>query len=101
MLQPLKYTYALIELSCYNALWHYNQTKFMISQLHYYIFLAADVACTLDNVRAVIKNVEWNLLCKCLCVPESKIRNICEEYPFEQQRRVLVEWWLLNDPAAS
>ena len=62
--------------------------------------LAAGVQLTLQNVTTAINNVEWTSLCKCLCVPESKRRHI-EQQASEHHKRMLVEWWLLTDPAPS
>ena len=62
--------------------------------------LAAGVPLTLHNVTTTIKSVEWNVLCECLHVPESKRRHIEQQAP-EHQRRMLGEWWLLTDPAPS
>ena len=62
--------------------------------------LAADVPLTLHNVTTAICNVEWEALCDCLCVPESKKDHI-EQQDSEYERRMLAEWWLLTDPAPS
>ena len=62
--------------------------------------LVAGVQLTLQNVTTAINNVEWISLCKCLCVPESKRRHI-EQQASEHHKRMLVEWWLLTDPAPS
>ena len=62
--------------------------------------LTADVPLTLHNVTTAINNVKWEKLCKCLCVPESKKDHI-EQQTSEHQTRMLAEWWLLTDPAAS
>ena len=62
--------------------------------------LTVGVPLTLHNVTTAINNVEWEELCNCLCVPESKKDHI-EQQGFEHQTRMLAEWWLLTDPAAS
>lgn len=62
--------------------------------------LAAGVPLTLHNVTTTISNIEYDVLCECLCVPESKRRHIEQQAP-EHHRRMLGEWWLLNDPAPS
>ena len=62
--------------------------------------LAAGVPLTLHNVTTAINNVKWEMLCTCLCVPQSKKDHI-EQHSIEHQKRMLAEWWLLTDPAAS
>ena len=62
--------------------------------------LVAGVQLTLQNVTTAVNNLEWISLCKCLCVPESKRRHI-EQQASEHHKRMLVEWWLLTDPAPS
>ena len=62
--------------------------------------LAAGVPLTLHNVTTAINNVKWDTLCTCLCVPQSKKDHI-EQQLSEVRRRMLTEWWLLTDPAAS
>ena len=62
--------------------------------------LTAGVPLTLHNVTTAINNVKWEKLCDCLCVPQSKKDHI-EQQGFEHQTRMLAEWWLLTDPAAS
>ena len=65
------------------------------------VLCAAGVPLTLHNVTTATDNiVKWNILCECLRVPESKRRHI-EQQATEHHRRMLVEWWLLNDPAPS
>ena len=62
--------------------------------------LAAGIPLTLHNVTTAINNVEWEILCACLCVPESKKDHI-EQQSSEHQKRMVAEWWLLTDPAPS
>ena len=62
--------------------------------------LAAGVPLTLHNVTTAINNVKWEKLCRCLCVPESK-KDHFEQQSSEHRKRMLAEWWLLTDPAAS
>ena len=62
--------------------------------------LAAGIPLTLHNVTTAINNVEWEILCTCLCVPESKKDHI-EQQSSEHQKRMVAEWWLLTDPAPS
>ena len=62
--------------------------------------LAAGVPLTLHNVTTAINNVKWEMLCTCLCVPQSKKDHI-EQQGFEHQKRMVAEWWLLTDPAPS
>ena len=62
--------------------------------------LTAGVPLTLHNVTTAINNMEWEGLCTCLYVPQSKKDQI-EQHFIEHQKRMLAEWWLLTDPAAS
>ena len=62
--------------------------------------LTAGVPLTLHNVTTALNNVEWEGLCNCLCVPQSKKDHI-EQQSSEHQTRMLAEWWLLTNPAAS
>ena len=62
--------------------------------------LTAGIPLTLHNVTTAINNVKWEILCTCLCVPQSKKDHI-EQYSIEHQKRMLAEWWLLTDPATS
>ena len=62
--------------------------------------LTAGIPLTLHNVTTAINNVEWEILCTCLCVPESKKDHI-KQQSSEHQKRMVAEWWLLTDPAAS
>ena len=64
------------------------------------LLLAAGVPLTLHNVTTAISNVEWEKLCRCLRVPESRKYHI-EQQASEHHKRVLAEWWLLTDPAPS
>ena len=62
--------------------------------------LTAGVPLTLHNVTTAINNVDWEPLCNCLCVPQSKKDHI-EQHASENQKRMLAEWWLLTDPSPS
>ena len=62
--------------------------------------LTAGIPLTLHNVTTALNNVEWEPLCKCLCVPQSKKDHI-EQQSYEHQKRMFAEWWLLTDPAPS
>ena len=66
------------------------------------LLLAAGVPLMLHNVTTAINNVEWEILCVCLCVPQSKKDHIEQQASSaEHHRRMLAEWWLLTDPAPS
>jgi len=52
-------------------------------------------------VTEAVKEVDWNDLCRCLCVPDSKSNEIETQCPAENRRRVLVDWWFSTDPAPS
>ena len=59
------------------------------------------IPLTVQNVTIAIKNVEWDSLCQCLLVSKSKRSEIEAQHPVEDHRKVLIEWWFLNDLAPS
>ena len=63
--------------------------------------LIVGVALTPEAVTEAVKEVEWKLLCICLCVPDSKCDEIKSQYPAKYHRKVLVDWWFSTDPAPS
>ena len=49
----------------------------------------------------VFNDVELDFLCEYLLVPKSKQFEIEAQHPVEDRKKVLIEWWFLNDPAPS
>ena len=55
----------------------------------------------MDNISKTVEEVEWDYLCRCLHISYSERRKIEVLHSANSHRRVLVEWWLLTDPAPS
>ena len=59
-------------------------------------------ALTVENIRRAVQGLEWRRLGKVLFIPDSKLDEIAEEYPTDQQcEAAVIHYWILHDPLAS
>ena len=59
---------------------------------------------TVDNVRKALHgiHVHWRRVGRMLYIPDSKLREIREEYHSDEEREVaVIRYWILRDPYAS
>ena len=57
---------------------------------------------TIDNVRKALQGIHWHEVGRMLCIPVSKLQEIDQEYPTDDQCEVAVmRYWTLRDPYAS
>ena len=74
------------------------------------VYSMAGVPLTTSNVLAVVREVErwWGIvegigsLTSCLCIPESKEKEIMANFPDEMdQKQQAISYWINTDPLAS
>ena len=56
---------------------------------------------TIDNVRKTLHGISWDEVGGMLFIPYSKLREIELEYPSDEEREVVIRYWILRDPFAS
>ena len=57
---------------------------------------------TIDNVRKALQGMHWREVGKILHIPDSKLDEIEEEYPTDDQHEgAVIRYWTLRDPYAS
>ena len=57
---------------------------------------------TIDNVRKTLHGIHLHVVGVMLSIPPSKLREIEQEYPSDEEREVaVIRYWILRDPFAS
>ena len=75
----------------------------VLSSVYSVNFIVPTVGALLtpETVTEAVEEVDWDQLCWCLRVSDSKCDEIQNHYAPKDHKRVLVDWWFSTDPAPS